>query len=241
MDLAVVTAIRHETRAALATLRRVRRLRGASCPSWEGEAGRNRVTVIQGGVGFARAREAAIVIPREASVVISFGFAGGLRAEVSAGAVVLCDAVVWEAHGTSSRYVVPSELIDALAATVLTMDGARATRGTILSSPVVLASRAAKAAAAQRWNAVAVEMEGAALAADAVARGVRLLPVRVVLDPLEVALEPLPAGVESSWTARARLLARPGIWPTLLALRRHLGVAVATLTRTGARLFPAIA
>jgi nucleoside phosphorylase len=236
----VVTAVRLETRAVLAALTAPRRRRPATPPSWEGEAGTNRVTLVEGGVGPGAARRALLACPAPCDVVVSIGFAGALTPGLAPGDLVLPGTVLWEEEGALRRYTIPPGLLRAAADALPTSLAPTAARGNLLSSPVVLAAVAAKLTAARRYDALAVEMEAAALAAEAAARGAALLVLRAILDPLDLSIEGLPRNLEASWAARMRLAAMPGTWPLLMTLRRHAGAAKATLAMAARAVLPAL-
>ena len=113
--------------------------------------------------------------------------------------------------------------------------------GPLLSSPVVLATAAEKSAAGARYGAAAVEMEGAAMARYATQHGIPFLPVRAILDPLELSLGDLPPGIGTSWSARARLVAAPSLWPKLRTLHAHARTAADVLDRVTSRLLADLA
>ena len=237
--IVVVTAVRAETRAALAALVHPVRIASASLPRWEGWAGTHAVTVVQGGIGPARAR-AALADVGDVRLVVSLGFAGALVDGASPGDLVLPGTVVWEEGDAVRRYEVPPAVLAAATTRVPPDLDRRALRGALWSSPSVVAAPAAKRGAARRFGAVAVEMEAAALATVAGARGVAVLAVRAILDTVDVSLENLPADLDDSWAARARLLARPKAWPGVVALARHVPRATDTLTRAAAAILPAL-
>jgi len=240
--IVAVTAVRQETRALLAALAGPRRRPGSS-PTWEARAGANAVVVVEGGVGEAAARRTRAVLAIDAcDVLVSFGFAGGLVPDAGPGTLVVADEVVWEEGGGRgfARYLVPEHLVRVLAASLPHALHRGSVRGRLLSSPVVLATPAAKAAAGARARAVAVEMETAALAALATERGAGLLPLRAILDPVDLSLAMLPPGLESSWRSRARAAARPRSWPLLAILRRDAKRSAAALRAVAAAVLPSL-
>jgi nucleoside phosphorylase len=239
--VAVVTAVRQETRAVLDALVRVERVRGAACPTWTGSAGGAAVTVVEGGVGRECAARAAATLASKPALLVSCGFAGALREDLAAGTPAICERVVWESEGRAGSYDVDAALL-ARVRSALPRDLTPApVGGTLLSSPIVLAAVSAKSDAGRTHRAVAVEMEAAPLAEHARTTGIDFLPLRVILDPIDLSLEGLPPGIGSSWLARTRLLARPGVWPTIVALRSHAAAATAMLTHMSRVLLPALA
>ncbi len=237
--LVVVTAVRAETRAVLGALVHPVRIASATPPRWEGWAGTEAVTVVQGGIGPARAR-AALAAVDDVGLVVSFGFAGALVDRAAPGDLVLPGTVLWEEAGAVRRYDVPSAVLAAATARLPADLDRRAVRGALWSSPVVVGTPTAKREAARRLGAVAVEMETAALATVAGERGVALLALRAILDGVDVSLADLPSDLDGSWSARARLLARPKAWPGVVTLARHVPRAAATLRRAAAAILPAL-
>jgi nucleoside phosphorylase len=238
--IVVVTAVRAETRAVLAALVQPVRVRTEAAPCWEGWAGTRAVTVVQAGIGPDRARAAVRAVVRGSETVVSIGFAGALVEAAEPGDLVLPGLIVWDADGTVQRYEVSSDVLAIATARMPAALDRRALRGSLWSSPVVVDTPAAKRAAARRLGAVAVEMETAALVADAIERGGRVLAVRAILDTVDVSLEALPSGLDVSWAARARLLGKPKAWPGVVTLARHVPRAARTIARAAAAILPAL-
>jgi nucleoside phosphorylase len=207
---------------------------------WEGQIGNRAVTLLQAGIGGVRAHAAleALTVPYD--LVVSIGFAGALVTGASPGDVVLPHTVVWEEALGLHHYAVPVGTWSA-AKTQLPADLAtRALHGPLLSSPVVIATPAAKHAAAIRVGAVAVEMEAAALVSVARERGADVLVLRAILDAVDVSLETLPRDLASSWRARAQLMGRPRAWPGVLSLACQIPHVARVLTRATAAVLPAL-
>jgi nucleoside phosphorylase len=238
--IVVVTAVRAETRAALRALSGPRRVRPAARPCWEGWAGSNHVTVVEGGVGHEAARRAVSVPAAPCDLLVSLGFAGALAPGLAPGALVLSGTIIWEEESDVHRYDVPHEIVQMVEA-ALPPDLRRAlVQGALLSSALVVATPAEKEQAARHFGAVAVEMEAAALAAIATGRGIGFLPLRAILDPADLSLAGLPENLDRSWAARVSLVGMPATWPLLVRLRHHLGAAGATLTRAATAVLPAL-
>ena len=228
--LLVVTAVAAETRAVLAAVRQARRIAVPGLRAWEAECGGRLVRLVQSGVGPARARAALAALDGPHALVLSVGFAGGLIAGPAPGDVVLPTAVVWEDDDQIHRYPVPLEHWTAANACLPSALADRVLHGALLSSPTIVASTEEKHAAGRRADAVAVEMEAAALITLARERGTEVLPLRVILDTADVSLAWLPANLDSSWRARAQLLARPVVWGRVLSLAREVPFAARNLT-----------
>lgn len=238
--LLVVTAVAAETRAVLAAVRQARRIAVPGFRAWEGESGDRPVRVVQSGVGPARARAALAALDGPHALVLSVGFAGALIAGPAPGDIVLPTAVVWEDADQIRRYPVPVEHWTTANACLPSAFAGRVLHGALLSSPTIVASMEEKHAAGRRADAVAVEMEAAALITLASARGTEVLPLRVILDTADVSLAGLPANLDSSWRARAQLLARPVVWSRVLSLAREVPSAARNLTAALTAVFRAL-
>jgi nucleoside phosphorylase len=204
----------------------------AECASLRQQATRARSwLVVQSGPGAARAAVAAQrAIDAGATLLVSWGLAGGLDAKLVPGTVV-----------------VPRRVLQ-LAAEPLAVDAGWHSRlavladefllehGDLLTAPAALESAAAKQAAAAATRAVAVDMESAAIAAVAARAGVPFVVLRVVIDGVADAL---PRGAEQ-WidelgyrrlapTLRAVVSLRQ--WRPLLTLAQRFRTASGVLDR----------
>lgn len=238
--LVVVTAVAPETRAVLAAMQQPVRVPLRGFRAWRSTAGGRTIVLVQGGIGPAAAQAALSAIDSPYDLVLSVGFAGALVVDVAAGDVVLPEAVVWEQGARLERYAVPTGAWHTARAALPPGIAARGLYGSLLSSPVVIASVTAKQDAASRSGAEAVEMEAAALIAVARNRKVGLLALRTILDGADVSLDGLPSNLDSSWRARARLIGSPGAWPRVMALARHIPRATRNLTEATAAVLAAL-
>jgi adenosylhomocysteine nucleosidase len=197
-------------------------LRGQRAAAWN---------VVQSGPGGARAAAAAArAVDAGASVLISWGLAGGLDARLGAGALVVPRRVVEQ--GTQPLPVDASwHARFAALADEFVLD-----HGDLLTVPAALESPAAKRAAAAATGAVAVDMESAAIAAVAARARVPFVALRVVVDSVQ---DSLPAHAEQ-WidergerrlTAVLRAVATPRDWRALLTLANRYRAASAVLER----------
>ena len=234
----VVTAVRAETRAVLAALRRPQRDRAGARRCWRARVGAREVVVLEGGVGGAAAQRAVEEARIDCDLLLSVGFAGALVASLTPGDLVVPPRVVWDDGVGIRAHDVPAPL-HAAAVAALPGDLRVDHHGVLFSSPVIVTTPLAKAEAARRFGAVAVEMEAQALIAHAAARAVPLLAVRAVLDASDLSLEALPPNISTSWSARAALLVAPAAWPLIVALRRHVATASRTLAAALAALLAA--
>jgi nucleoside phosphorylase len=245
VDVVVFSALSWERRCALAGIRSVE---PAGPRKWTGTSGGRSVLVVQTGIGQERARTAAATLP-EAGAFVSAGCAGALVPWLRAGDVVVADRIL--APGGAAPIPAAGDGVVAWAA----VHGFRVHVGPVVSSPSVLTTAEAKETAAAD-GALVVEMESAALAAEARARGIPFVGVRVVLDGADDAV-PALAGLdpETGDIRIGRVLAaiavRPPLWflaarlarQTRIAERRLRGFMRAFLATgpTGALLAPAAA
>ena len=238
--IAVVTAVGPETRAALQTFRRPTRIPLPGFRAWHGDVGGRPATLVQSGIGPERARAAMAALEGTFVLAVSAGFAGALVAGAAPGDVVLPERIVWQVDTHVEEYDVPRAAWRAARAALPARHAARMLEGTLLSSRTIVASVAGKRAAALATGAVAVEMEAAGLIAVARERNVGLLTLRTVLDTADVSLEGLPPDLDSSWSARARLVGMPAAWPRVLALARQIPRASQSLADALGAVLPAL-
>ena len=210
--VAVVAALEREVRPLVAGWQVVHR-------SWDGREFRffesDAAVVVCGGIGPEAARRAceAVCATYGPEIVISAGFAGALVADLKAGAVV-----------------VPAKVLDAA-------DGAAVETGIGtggLVSVAVMASVERKRVLGAKYNAVAVDMEAAAVAKGAAVRGVRFAAVKAISDELEFEIPVIEGSVDSSGRFHegrflAGVLVRPRYWGRLVGLARSSSLAARNL------------
>lgn len=233
-QVAIFAALQWECRPVLRQLRRPQQQQGNGFTAWRAEAGGARIVLVRTGIGLERAEAAAraLAASGEFSLFLSTGCAGGLAADLRPG-----DLVVAESIGLAASPV--SHADAATCARVLAAAERAALRhrqGHVLSSPRILAGAAEKRAAAAA-GAVAVEMEGAALARVAAERGIPFASVRSILDGAETPLahsgvfvDPTTGALRPLAVAR-HLLRYPREIRTLLAMKRMMEAAEGSLDR----------
>jgi len=232
--IAIFAALRWECRPVLRRLRQVRRERIAGCTVWKGAAPAAEVWVIQTGMGPERASAAAQAVAAAGAfdLFLSTGCAGALVPSLMPGDLSIATTVV----GNASRYDTDPATRSRLQ---LCADraGLRTILAPVLCSAHVLSSAAAKREAATTTGAVAVEMEGAAIARCAAGAGVPFASVRAILDRSDTELDgstPFldPAsGAVRPLALAGYLAAHPGALPGLLALQRMMAAARASLEK----------
>jgi adenosylhomocysteine nucleosidase len=187
--------------------------------------------VLQSGPGAARAAIAAQrAVDAGATLLVSWGLAGGLDAKLVPGTVVVPRRVLQRGAeplavdaGWHSRLAVLA-------------DEFPLEQGDLLTAPAALESVDAKQAAAATTGAVAVDMESAAIAAVAARAGVPFVVVRVVIDGVGDAL---PRGAEQWIDERGVRRLAPTLravvnlrqWRPLLTLAKRFRTASGVLER----------
>jgi len=182
---------------------------------------RDNVIVVCGGIGMACARDAAdtLMTFRQPSVIISAGLAGSLQESLPIGAVVF-----------------PTKVLRAEDEQTFTIEGGE---GTLVSVRSV-ANADDKRELAKKYSAIVVDMEAAAVAEVAKARGVRFIAVKAISDDPAFEMPEMSRYIGTNGefhTARFAIHAalRPAIWPTLARLKRNSDIAIEALCKTLAR------
>ena len=199
--------------------------------------------VVVGGIGRRSAEEAtARAIDRYSpSLVMSVGFAGGVRLGVNTGDLVVCDRV-WSVEGPSSSWTregaesiaLDSYTIDKLLPSS-SADTPGISRGECLSVPRVASETSAKASIGAMFPVSVVDMESFWVSQIAAQHDVRSAVARVVLDPLGQTLPSFvdrvaAKGAGGRWQHAVRFaLARPGEIPSLFRLMSQVRVARSSL------------
>lgn len=218
--VAIVAAMREELRPLLRRARPTRTLRVGSLEIQRGRLGATDALLARSGEGALQARLAAAALLEHfpASLLLVLGTAGGLEPGLERGVLVAAESVY---KGRTPMPRPDPALVERAVR-------AGAVRGTVVSSPRLLCSAAAKAGAwAEQGSGrpAVVDLESAAFAAEAARRGVPYLVVRVVLDPAEEDL-PLDFNRFADSDQRVRraavaghTLLHPRTLPRLLELR----------------------
>jgi adenosylhomocysteine nucleosidase len=239
-DVVVFAALAWEARAVVDGLQGAEVL---GSRAWRGYLGDGAaVRVLQIGIGQERAARAAASAV-QARLFLSCGCAGALSGGLHAGDMVVGDGVLGlDAAGTAAESFAASP---AALATWCAERGLPVRIGPVASSPVVLSSRDAKSRAA-RTGALVVEMESAAIAAAARARGIPCAVVKVVLDESGdavalpgVDLVDAETGELSMPRGLAALALKPQSWPVVVRLARQQRIAERRLRAFVAVLFSA--
>jgi adenosylhomocysteine nucleosidase len=232
--IAIFAALQWECRAVVTNLRSTRRIRLGAFSGWHGRAPRHEVYVVKTGVGVQRATAAAAALaePRDFALLVSTGCAGGLVPELRAGDLIIATAVTGGGDGVGLTD--PAQRLRAFDCAAAA--GLPCRQGLVACSPTALATAASKRAAAST-GAIAVDMEGAPIAARAARAGVPFLSVRAVLDGADddltgpgTLVDPTTGAVRPL-VLTAYVATHPGVVPQLIALRRMQDIARTRLER----------
>jgi hypothetical protein len=188
--LAICAALQWEIRAVLSPLRQVQRTDLDGVRLWLAAGRDESLLVFRTGVGLDRAAAATRTVMSRfpLSAIINTGFAGGLIDTLEPGALIVPDVIIREEPNGKSVHHTDRGWSNQLRHTIHAV-GLNAISEPVLTSPFPLTTTAAKRDAHIRLGAVAVEMEGQAVARMAAEGGVPFATVRSVLDPAEM---PLP-------------------------------------------------
>jgi adenosylhomocysteine nucleosidase len=149
----------------------VHRRDGLSC------LGDGTLLAVSGMGGALAALAARNLVDAGVAALMSFGLAGGLDPTLSAGTVVLPDAVISRAGARFSTSTGWREQLSAAIAKQRRVAG-----GTLLTSLAAISAVKDKAAAFRETGAVAVDMESFSVAEVAAAHGLPFIAVRVIVD-----------------------------------------------------------
>ncbi len=177
---------------------------------------RRRAMAIYGGMGAGPIQQACrtLVEHLHPDLLISAGWAGALRPEIKAGAIVVPETVIDVADGRAFR----------------TFCGA----GTLVTGAAI-ASPHEKRDLVARFSAQAIDMEAAAVGAVAQEAAVKFLAVKAIFDEFDFPLPSFERFHNSRGRFRyGRFLAhaalRPGLWPKLRLMERRASGAAQALS-----------
>ena len=163
-----------------------------------------RVVVVCGGIGAEAARRAteAVIAMYMPELVLSVGFAGALDPALKVGEIFS-----------------PSRVIDARDGSSVEIAAGRG----VLVSALTIAGAEQKAKLGESYSAQAVDMEAAAVARGARARGVRFMAVKAISDESAFAMPPLDRFVDRDGQFRqmsfaTSVVARPWLWSKVFQL-----------------------
>ncbi|MFN8624928.1 MAG: hypothetical protein U0587_02925 [Candidatus Binatia bacterium] len=234
--VAIFAALRWECTPILRCMRRIRRSGVAHATLWRGEAAEREVWLLKTAVGERRAEAAARAACGTArfDLLLSTGCAGALSVDMRPGDLAIATAVIGNSFGTRFETDTGHREVARAAAQRAAL---RPFVGPLLCSTHALATAVAKRDAAMRTGAVAVEMEGTAIAAVAHDMGIPFVAVRAILDAADTELS-TAAGLVDHHTGGVNirnvirhLAAHPGALAEMLALQRMQRAAQQSLER----------
>jgi adenosylhomocysteine nucleosidase len=241
-DPCLLFALGREARSFLQEFRPQQRFPGAPCrarfcgPEWL------TVVVLETGLGrdhtekalkWALGKPVLGNLPYQPKVVISAGFAGGLQADMQVGDLILATEIV-EEEGQTWPVPWPGRLPAGDWQPPLR-------RGRLLTGHQIASEPAEKKRLGKQYQALAVDMESAAVASICRRFEIPFGCLRAISDPVDAALSPqlvsVLSGANVSWIRLMAMLARsPGtaseLWRLARATRvasRQLGKALAEI------------
>jgi adenosylhomocysteine nucleosidase len=230
--IAIFAALQWECRPVLRHLQRVTRERHAHATVWRGRAAAGEVWLVKTGIGMALADVAARAVGnlQRFDLMVSTGCAGALAPELMPGDLAVASAIVGNGGEHFATDTVQRERFGRVAERA----ALRFTDGPVLCSPHVLATAADKRSAAARGP-IAVEMEGAPIAAYAAQAGTAFVSVRAILDAADTELQhdgrvidPQSGAVKPLALVRY-LTTHPAAVTDLLAVQRMMKAAQTSL------------
>ena len=210
--VAIIAALEREVAGAIKNWRASKReYEGRRFKFYENE----RAVLVCSGIGAEPARRACEAVVRlyQPPLVISVGLAGGLNAGTQVGALFI-----------------PNRLVDASDGSVLEMAEGQ---GTLVSWNSVT-NIEQKKKLADAYGASAVDMEAAAVARGAVARGADFMAVKAISDAYDFEFPQMERFIAPDGRLRTGALVmfaaiRPWLWKKLLYLKRNSEHAASTL------------
>lgn len=225
-EIGIVCALKIELSAFLDRCERVKKYSGGEFTFRGGIYDGVRVAVVESGLGYARARRAtrALLDAHTPVWILASGFSGALRPGMTVGEIVMANSIV-DTHG--------QELVVDLK---MASDPERGLHvGRFLTADEMIRTVAEKRALAERFGAIAVDMESLAVAQVCRDSNTRFLAVRSISDDLSADLPPevlsvlggtgtlrLGAAVGSIWK-------RPGSLKDMWQLREKATLAARQL------------
>jgi adenosylhomocysteine nucleosidase len=187
--IVIFAALYWECAPILRRLPNPTRTRVGEHAAWQARVGGCEVWLIKTGVGLERAEHAAraVVTTGAFDLFLSTGCAGALVPQLRSGDLAVASTVIWTQRDTRFETDAHHRL---RAKTEAQRAGLSVTVAPVLCTSAAIATAAEKRQAAETTGAVAVEMEGAAIAARAADTGARFCSVRTILDTVDVDLDP---------------------------------------------------
>lgn len=218
----------------LRQMRQVTRERAGDFTVWRSVTSRHELVLVKTGIGIVPAEAAARRIGNDGdcALFMSIGCAGALAAELVPGDVAVATAVV--GRDSDERFDTHVEHRER-AQRAAQRAGLRVTTGPVLCSPQALMTAEHKRAAATRYGCVAVDMEGASIAAEAARRRIPFISVRAILDTADTELKhtgrfiDLQTGAVKPLALAGYVATHPRAVTDLLSMQRMIRAAQTSL------------
>ncbi len=233
--MAIVVAMRMEEKALLKLIGRHHAGRLGRLRTWSFEAGPCQCVLVRSGMGMEPARKATRALAESVrpGLLVSFGIAGAVGEGIAVGDIVAGErCCAWENRRLGPAFPLArlSETAQQAATRAAEACGARFFRGTILTV------RGIHPAPPAPGETAVVEMETAAIAEEAAARGIPLVSLRAVSDTPR---EPIPFEMNGGEEFHVQplvllgaILRDPRNIRRLLRLKRNSGRAARNLAQT---------
>lgn len=213
--LAIIAALEREVSSFVKAWKmREREFSGQQFRFFESE----QAVLVCGGIGAKSAAHAteAVIALYSPALILSAGYAGAVDRSLRVGEVLR-----------------PSRVIDAKGAAVADIPGAPRA---ILMSDVTIADAAQKARLSSAYGAVAVDMEAAAVARVAQARGIAFCALKVISDEHDAKLPKMERFVATNGRFRTaaftlHVAMRPWLWGSVMQLAKNSAKASEILAR----------
>ena len=218
-DLGIVFALKQEAGCFIDRLSAVTTTHGHGFVARQGSLGEKRIVVVQAGAGRPAASRAtdALIVAHHPRLVISAGFAGGLKTGIERGHIVMADTILGE---SGERLAIDLKL-DRTAQVSLHI-------GPLLTVDRIVRTSADKRALHERTGAIAVDMESLAVAEVCRTFTTPFLAIRIVSDSVN---DQLPREIDSlvrkksaagrMGIALAAFAKRPSVVKDLLKLKEN--------------------
>ena len=150
------------------------------------------------GIGPKQARLAAeALVENGATILLSWGIAGGIHASLSAGSLILPQRVLSSDQSTFFTDAAWHERLRTRLSGSLDLH-----MGPLIQSPTVISTPSEKTALSKKSGAVAVDMESGSVAQVAALAGIPFMAIRAICDPLNTTI---PANARIDIDERGRL------------------------------------
>jgi len=185
-----------------------------------------RIAVVESGLGYARARQAALslVEAHTPEWILSCGFSGALQPTMQLGHIAVASSIV-DQHGQELTLSSPFPADPDRGLFV----------GRLLTSDAMVRTVAEKKSLAEQYSAIAVDMESLAVAQVAQQKKLGCMAIRVISDDMSVDLPPeILSVLGNTGTVRVgatlgSLVKRPGSLKDMLHLRQNAQAAARSL------------